>query len=364
MIIVCKQGATADQLESLRKRMVELGLNFEEMPGDYQTVFGVRGDVSKVNKGQIEVMDAVQEVKLISLPYKTIARQVEGHTKDRNTVQIEGINMGGPKVVVIAGPCSVSDKELLKKNCDGVKTAGADIFRGCPFKPRTSPWDWQGSGLDGLELLEEIAADVKIPIAAEATGTFRFEMNGTGNKILTSVEATEILAKKQIPVLEQIISRVHLPWIGARSAFHYDFLQEAALVAIKYGKPLMLKRGPAMTFNEYLLALEYVAMIGCQVIACVRGAGADEIYRNRPDIEIIRLLKEHTTVTVVADPSHMSGAYKYVPDLAHLALEAGADGLIIEASADREKELTDGKQAISMGTLEMIVKEANAKSRV
>src|SRR3989338_1648755 len=115
------------------------------MPGDYQTVFGVRGDVSKVNKGQIEVMDAVQEVKLISLPYKTIARQVEGHTKDRNTVQIEGINMGGPKVVVIAGPCSVSDKELLKKNCDGVKTAGADIFRGCPFKPRTSPWDWQGS---------------------------------------------------------------------------------------------------------------------------------------------------------------------------------------------------------------------------
>ena len=100
MIIVCKQGATADQLESLRKRMVELGLNFEEMPGDYQTVFGVRGDVSKVNKGQIEVMDAVQEVKLISLPYKTIARQVEGHTKDRNTVQIEGINMGGPKVVM------------------------------------------------------------------------------------------------------------------------------------------------------------------------------------------------------------------------------------------------------------------------
>lgn len=315
MIIIMSTEATTDQIGSVVARVEgEIGLRAHLTQGEERTVIAVVGDIRRVNREQFLRMPGVASIVPISRPYKLSSREF---IPQDSVFPIDGVNIGGKELVIIAGPCSVEDKGLLMETAHAVREAGARALRGGAFKPRTSPYAFQGLGEHGLELLAE---------AREATG-------------LPIV--TEVMAPEMVPLVARYADVLQL---GARNMQNFSLLHAAGESQL----PVLLKRGISATIEEFLMAAEYILSHGNRrVILCERGIRTFETStRNTTDINAIPVLKNLTHLPVILDPSHSTGIWQYVGPIARAAIAAGADGLIVEVHPDPDTALSDGAQSL------------------
>ena len=313
MIAVLKQNVTEAQLEHLKGWLNGLGLGVHISRGSYQTVVGLVGDTSRVDIDLLQGLDMVESVTRISEPFKSANRKFH---PDDTVVTVGQAKIGGGHFALIAGPCSVETPEQIVAVAQAVKTAGAGILRGGAFKPRTSPYDFQGLGAEGLALLRQAKQATGLPII------------------------TEIMNQDQLPLFED----VDVIQVGARNMQNFDLLKELGHIR----KPVLLKRGLASTMKELLMSAEYIMAGGNeQVILCERGIRTFETYtRNTLDLSAVPKLKELSHLPVVVDPSHATGQARLVEPMALAAVAAGADGLMIEVHNDPAHALCDGPQSL------------------
>jgi 3-deoxy-7-phosphoheptulonate synthase len=315
MIVAMQERASEEQIQAVIERLVELGFEVHRSTGKLQTVLGAVGARVDFDIRDVEVMDGVKEVHRISSPYKLVARSFrpEGTTvKLRN-----GVSIGGEDVVVMAGPCSVESREQLFAIAEIVAKAGARLLRGGAFKPRTSPYSFQGLGEEGLKLLKE-AGD-------------RFGL----------LVISEVMEISQIPLMEPYVD---IYQVGARNMQNFNLLRELG----KARKPVMLKRGIAATIEEMLLSAEYMMAGGnYELILCERGIRTFETYtRNTLDISAIPIVHKLSHLPITADPSHGTGRRDKVSPMARAAVAAGADAVIVEVHHQPDKALSDGAQSL------------------
>lgn len=315
MIIVLKKEASESDIEHILEKIKEHGLEAHISRGVEKIVIGVIGDDNKMINVPIESFNNVEQVIRVTKPYKLASRDFHPHNTiiDMGTVKI-----GGNELAVIAGPCSVETPEQITFVAKEVKKYGANLLRGGAFKPRTSPYSFQGLGKEGLELLK---------LAKEATG-------------LPIV--TEVLDTRDV---ELVAEYADILQVGTRNAQNFALLKELG----KIRKPVLLKRGLAMKADEWVMSAEYIMSGGnYNVILCERGIRTFETAtRNTLDINIIPVMKEKTHLPIIIDPSHATGKAKYVPDMALAAVAAGADGIMIEVHNDPENAWSDGDQSIT-----------------
>lgn len=314
MIAVIKPGVSKKQIENLLSWFQSRGLKTDVSEGDFQTIIGLVGDVSQVDVGLVESLDIVDSVKRISDPFKIANRKF--HPKD-SVVDINGLKIGGGHFQVIAGPCSVESPEQILSVAVNVKAAGASFLRGGAFKPRTSPYAFQGLRAEGIELLLEAKAKTGMPIV------------------------TEIMNAVHLPLFEQ----VDVIQVGARNMQNFELLRELGQIR----KPILLKRGYANTLQELLMSAEYIMAEGNKdVILCERGIRTFETYtRNTLDLSAVPVLRELTHLPIIIDPSHAIGISRYVKPMALAAVACGADGLIIEVHNDPPNASCDGAQSLT-----------------
>ncbi|PJA75384.1 MAG: 3-deoxy-7-phosphoheptulonate synthase [Nitrospirae bacterium CG_4_9_14_3_um_filter_53_35] len=315
MIILMQADATAEQLEHVIKKIEDLGYRPHVMHGVERNVIGAIGDErGKARLQVIESMAGVESVVPILKPYKLASLEVR---KERTVIEVKGASIGGQDLMVIAGPCSVESEEQILASARAVKEAGANVFRGGAFKPRTSPYAFQGMGEEGLKLLAA---------AREATGL----------PIIT-----EVMNPRD---LDLIVKYTDIIQIGARNVQNFALLKEVGQTQ----KPVLLKRGMATTLQELLMSAEYILSEGNEdVILCERGIRTFETAtRNTLDLSCIPVLKRMSHLPIVIDPSHAVGNWQYVPAMARAAVAAGADGLMIEVHPNPEEALSDGPQSL------------------
>ena len=314
MIIVVKKSAAEEQLQELCAYLHAQDLRTEISRGDAVTLVGVVGDSSCVDADRLLAWDIVETVKRISEPFQKTGRHK--HPGD-TVVEIAGVKLGGGHFAMIAGPCSVESREQILSVAQAVKAAGAKILRGGAYKPRSSPYDFQGLQEEGLALLLEAGKACALPVCAEIVSAAH----------LKEFEAVDLIQ------------------IGARNMQNFELLKEIA----RTGKPVLLKRGFSATLKELLLAAEYLMSGGCeQVVLCERGIRSFETQtRNTLDLSAVPALHELSHLPVVVDPSHATGAARYVPPMALAAAAAGADGLMIEVHNNPRFALSDASQALT-----------------
>ena len=314
MLVVMQEGASEQQIQGVIDRLVSLGFTVHRSTGVVHTVLGGVGPADQYDPADFEVMEGVKEVHRIMSPYKLASR----HFRPAGTViQVGDVEIGGNRVVMMAGPCSVESREQIMRIAELVAKAGAKVIRGGAFKPRTSPYSFQGMGEEGLALLREAA-----------------DRNGL-------VVVSEVMDLTQIPLVG---AYAHILQIGARNMQNYNLLREVG----KQTKPVLLKRGIAATIEELLLSAEYIMASGnYDVILCERGIRTFESYtRNTMDISAIPVVKKLSHLPIVADPSHGTGRRDKVIPMARAAVAAGADGLLIEVHHDPDHALSDGAQSL------------------
>ncbi len=313
MVVVMKERASDAQIDAVIARLIEMGMDVHRSSGVTRTVLGVVGN-QKVDKALVELLDGVHEVLRISEPYKRASRTFK---PDDTVVTIGDVRIGGDEVIVMAGPCSAETDEQVHAAAAAVKRAGARILRGGAFKPRSSPYSFQGLGEPGLRMLRS---------AADAHGL----------KLIS-----EVMDISQIPLIGQYCDIFQ---VGARNMQNFSLLRELGQVR----KPVMLKRGIAATIEEWLLSAEYILVGGNpDVILCERGIRTFETAtRNTLDISAIPVVKKLSHLPIVADPSHGAGRRDMVPQLARAAVAAGADGLIVEVHSDPDHAWSDGAQSM------------------
>ena len=314
MLVVMQQGATEQQIQTVIDRLVDMGFDVHRSTGVIHTLLGGVGGKDDFDLGIFEVMDGVKEAFRIVSPYKLASRSFRpGGT----VVKVGRIEIGGERVVVMAGPCSVESREQIERSAEIVAAAGAAVIRGGAFKPRSSPYSFQGLGEDGLRMLRE-AADRR-------------------NLLVVS----EVMEIAQIPLVAQYSDILQ---VGARNMQNFNMLRELG----KQRKPVLLKRGIAATIEELLLSAEYILSGGnYDVILCERGIRTFETYtRNTMDISAIPVVKKLSHLPIVGDPSHGTGRRDKVAPMARAAVAAGADGLIIEVHPDPDRALSDGAQSL------------------
>ena len=314
MIAVLRQGVTKQQRDGLIEWFEHMGLSVHVSEGEYQCILGLIGDTSKVDINLLESLSIVESVKRITEPFKNANRKF--HTED-SVIDVNGVKIGGGHFQMIAGPCSVESEEQIVTVAQRVKAAGAGILRGGAFKPRTSPYDFQGLGGDGLRLLS---------LAKKATGM----------PIIT-----KILNIKDLDLFDD----VDIIQVGARNMQNFDLLKELGHT----GKAILVKRGLANTMKELLMSVEYVMSGGNErVMLCERGIRTFETYtRNTLDLSAVPMLHELTHLPIIVDPSHATGKARLVKPMAMAATAAGADGLMIEVHNDPEHALCDGAQSLT-----------------
>ena len=323
MIIVLKPNADEAKYKQLEKWLKEdMQLDIHYSQGKQSTILGLVGDTSKVDIDTIQAMDIVDTVKRIQEPYKAANRKF--HPLD-TTIDVNGIKIGGGNFGLIAGPCSVETEEQIVTVAKAVKVAGASMLRGGAFKPRTSPYAFQGLGGTGIDLLLLAKKETGLPIV------------------------TEIMDLSQLDLFDD----VDVIQVGARNMQNFQLLKELG----KINKPILLKRGLANTIQEFLMSAEYIMAGGNeQVILCERGIRTFETAtRNTLDISSVPVLKEKTHLPVIVDPSHATGYSKYVKSMSFAATAAGVDGLIIEVHNNPEKAWCDGQQSITPEAFKDIV---------
>ena len=314
MIIVLKPDAPADSAERLLKKIRDAGLQPLHMPGTERVVLGALGDERILAEFAIEGDPAVESVKPILAPYKLVSRELHPHD---TVVEVGGVPVGGNALVVIAGPCAVETADQLYESVVGAKAAGARIIRAGAYKPRTSPYGFAGHGPAGLEILREVADQLDMPVVTEVMDTAD---------------------------IEAVAAKADALQIGARNMQNFSLLRAVG----KAGKPVLLKRGPAATIQEWLLAAEYLLSAGQpQVILCERGIRTFETAtRNTLDLNAIPYVKQRTHLPVIVDPSHGTGIRDLVPAMALAGVAAGADGLMVEVHRDPANALSDGAQSL------------------
>jgi 3-deoxy-7-phosphoheptulonate synthase len=314
MLVVMQEGAAESQIQAVIDRLVSLGFTVHRSTGAVHTVLGGVGPMDQFEPIDFEVMDGVKEAHRIMSPYKLASRS---YRPDGTVVKVGGVEIGGRNVVVMAGPCSVESREQLSSIAERVARSGAKILRGGAFKPRSSPYSFQGMGEEGLKLLRE---------AADAHGL---------------LVVTEVMDQTQIPLIAKYADILQ---VGARNMQNYNLLRELGLQP----KPVLLKRGISATIEELLLSAEYILAGGnTDVILCERGIRTFESYtRNTLDISAIPVVQKLSHLPIIADPSHGTGRRDKVLPMARAAVAAGADGLIIEVHQDPDHALSDGAQSL------------------
>ena len=314
MLIVMQQGATEPQIEAVVERLVELGFNVHRSTGVIHTLLGGVGGRDDFDLASFEVMEGVKETHRIVSPYKLASR---GFRPDGTVVKVGGVEIGGERVIAMAGPCSVESREQIERCAGIVAHAGAKVIRGGAFKPRSSPYSFQGMGEEGLEFIRA---------AADRHGL---------------LVVSEVMEIAQIPLLAQYADILQ---VGARNMQNFNLLRELGAQR----KPVLLKRGIAATIEELLLSAEYVLAGGnYDVILCERGIRTFETYtRNTMDISAIPVVKKLSHLPMIADPSHGTGRRDQVAPMARAAIAAGADGLLIEVHPDPDRALSDGAQSL------------------
>jgi len=315
MLVVMQQGATEEQVDSVIGRMVEMGFDVHRSTGVVHTVLGGVGGKTDFDMGVFEVMEGVKEVHRIVSPYKLASR---GFRPQGSVVRAGNVEIGGERIVIMAGPCSVESRDQIERAADIVADGGARVIRGGAFKPRSSPYSFQGMGEEGLELLRN-AADRR------------------GLQVIS-----EVMDAVQIPLLTKYSDILQ---VGARNMQNYTLLRELG----KTRKPVLLKRGLSATIEELLLSAEYILSGGnYDVILCERGIRTFETYtRNTFDVSAIPVVKKLSHLPIVGDPSHGTGRRDQVPPMARAAIAAGADGLLMEVHPDPDHALSDGAQSLS-----------------
>lgn len=323
MIVVIKKSSDKKQLDNLTNWIKSLGLNVHVSTGENSTIVGLVGDTSKVDIDLVRSLDIVESVTRVQEPYKNANRKF--HPED-TIVDVGGHKFGGNHFQIIAGPCSVESEKQLIGIAEAVKRSGASLLRGGAFKPRTSPYAFQGLGLDGLRLLKIAKKETGMPIV------------------------TEIMSEKYIDEYED----VDVLQVGARNMQNFDLLKQLG----KLRKPILLKRGIAATIEEWLMSAEYIMSEGNNdVILCERGIRTYEPYtRNTLDLSAIPILKERTHLPVIVDPSHASGVSRLVKPLSLASVGAGADGLMIEVHNDPVHALCDGAQSLTPEKFDDVVR--------
>jgi 3-deoxy-7-phosphoheptulonate synthase len=316
MVIILRDNPAQKQIDSLVSWLKEKSLDVHIVKGAEQTIIGLIGDTSKIDMDSIRTMDIVEDVKRIQEPYKNVNRKF--HPDDTVVDIAPGIKIGGGSFQVMAGPCSVEEKDQVLAIAKAVKAAGAGILRGGAFKPRTSPYAFQGLGAEGLEILKTAKKETGMPIVSE------------------------IMDISKLPLFEDI----DIIQVGARNMQNYELLKELG----KTRKPILLKRGLSSTIQELLMSAEYLMAGGnSQIILCERGIRTFETAtRNTLDISAVPVLKELTHLPVIVDPSHGTGNARLVKPMAMAAVAAGADGLIIEVHNDPVHALCDGAQSLTL----------------
>ncbi|MEX2105182.1 MAG: 3-deoxy-7-phosphoheptulonate synthase [Bacilli bacterium] len=325
MIIVMSHTTNESALRKVTERLVQAGILAHVSHGENRTIIGVVGDKSKLNVQAIEAMEEVEKIVHIAAPYKLANRDFH---PEPTIIQVGDLMIGGDDLVVMAGPCSVENRENLLEIAHIVKKAGAHILRGGAFKPRTSPYSFQGMGEEGLKILAE---------AREQTGL----------KIISEVMDSDNL--------EMVAEYVDILQLGARNMQNFHLLKEIG----KTDKPVLLKRGLSATIEEWLMSAEYIMSQGNhQVILCERGIRTFETYtRNTLDLSAIPIAKYLSHLPVIVDPSHGVGKWRFVSTMAKAGVVAGADGIIIEVHQQPDKAMSDGYQSLNPNNYKALMEE-------
>ncbi len=314
MVIVMKPGTPEQEWKKIKENLEGRGYQINEIVGSGQTILGVIGDTSALDMNMLKVNECVDKVMRVQEPFKRANRSF--HPED-SVIDVSGVKIGGRKLVVIAGPCSVENEKQIVGVAKSVKLAGATLLRGGAFKPRTSPYSFQGLKEEGLDLLKIARKETGLPIV------------------------TEIMSAR---MLERFVEDVDLIQVGARNMQNFELLKELGRTNV----PVLLKRGLSATIEEWLMAAEYIMAGGNDnVILCERGIRTFETYtRNTLDLSAIPAVKKLSHLPVIVDPSHAAGLWWMVEPMAKAAVAAGADGLIIEVHNDPEHALCDGAQSL------------------
>ena len=325
MIIIMKDHASAEQIAAVVTQVETQGFRVHLSQGEERTIIGVIGDERPVDARSFEALDGVERTVPILKPYKLASREM--HPAD-TLVPLDGLKVGGPRLALIAGPCSVESRSQILETAQAVKEAGATALRGGAYKPRTSPYAFQGLGEAGLELLVEARNLTGLPIVTEA------------------------MSEDQVDIVARYADVIQ---IGARNMQNYPLLNKVG----KSGRTVLLKRGMMSTIEELLMAAEYILAQGnTRVMLCERGIRTfEKATRNTTDIKAIPVLKRQTHLPVILDPSHGTGKVDYVAAVAKAGVAAGADGLMIEVHSHPEKALSDGGQSLKPEAFAKLVKD-------
>lgn len=327
MIITLKQNAKPAEIKDLTQKLESKGMMLHPVEGVNYSIIGIIGDTSVLDLRSIESLDFVQKVTRIQEPFKKANRKF--HPED-TVVNVGGVQIGGGHFAIMAGPCSVESPEQVIEVAKAVKAAGANILRGGAFKPRTSPYSFQGMGPSGLELLELAKKETGLPIVSEVMDPSQLEF----------------------------FDNVDMLQIGARNMQNFTLLKEVG----KLNKPVLLKRGLSATYEEWLMAAEYIMSEGNeQVVLCERGIRTFETKtRNTLDVTAIPMIHELSHLPIIMDPSHAAGMSRFVRPLSLASTGGGADGLMIEVHNDPAKALCDGPQALRPDEFDSLVKDVLA----
>lgn len=317
MIVTMFGEATEEQINHVIERIRECGFQAHVSRGAERTIIGAVG--SNGRRNEVEALQAapgVEKIVPITQPYKLVSQQIK---HDRTIVDVGGVQIGGAGVVVMAGPCSVESREQVLETARAVKAAGAHMLRGGAYKPRTSPYDFQGLGVDALQFLKEAREETGLPVV------------------------TEVMSTEDVEVVAEYADMLQ---VGARNMQNFSLLRRLASTP----RPILLKRGPSATIKEWLLAAEYLLAGGNpNVVLCERGIKSFETYtRNTLDLAAVAAARELTHLPVIADPSHGTGRRSLIPALSRAAIAVGADGLMIEVHPCPERALSDGPQSLDL----------------
>ena len=325
MIIVMQHGASARQIAGVVARVESMGYRAHLSQGEERTIIGVIGDDRPIDRSAFEMLDGVEKTVPILRPFKMASRDM--HPQDTK-VALDGIKVGGPEIILMAGPCAVESREQILETAIAVKEAGAHVLRGGAYKPRTSPYSFQGLGEEGLELLAEARQATGLPVV------------------------TEVMSPEQVPL---VMRYADVFQIGARNMQNYALLHAVG----ESNHPVLLKRGMMSTIEELLMSAEYILSHGnTRVMLCERGIRTFERYtRNTTDINAIPVIKLMSHLPVILDPSHGTGKWEYVTAVARAGIAAGADGLIVEVHPHPEEAASDGAQSLKPEKFAQLVRE-------
>jgi 3-deoxy-7-phosphoheptulonate synthase len=321
-----KNTATKKQINDVVAAIEKLNLKAEKLPGSQRTAIGVMGNAGFVDHDRVLNFPGVKEVIHVTKKYKLVSREYQ---QENTLVKInDKVIFGGKKPVTIAGPCAIESRKQLLTIAKKIKELGADMLRGGAYKPRTSPYSFQGVGVEGLKIMREVSDQVGLPCVSE----------------ITSVDDLDLF-KKYVDMIQ----------IGSRNMQNFDLIQKVADLK----KPILLKRGMSATMEEFLLAAEYILKCGNKnVVLCERGIRTFETStRNILDLNTLALIQKESHLPIIADPSHSAGRYDLVAPLAKAALAAGANGLIIEVHNNPKEAMSDGEQSLNFNTFASLMKQ-------